>query len=99
MAESSTLVITAVPNPDEAEALQQYQKEAGPMFMAAGGQPARRLRLKSLIAGEPFGILLLMDFPSTEAIEKVFDSEEYKAIIPLRDKGVKKMTILIADEM
>ena len=46
-----------------------------------------------------FGMILVMSFKSKEVIESTFESEEYKALVPFRDKGFKKMDISIVDSM
>lgn len=99
MAEKATLLVTATPNGDEPEAMRSYLTDVGPLLMAAGGNPPRRLKVTNTVSGEPFGICMVMDFPSAEAIETVFESDAYKALIPGRDKGFRGINILIAADM
>ena len=52
-----------------------------------------------VIHGEPGGMLQMMDFDSADAISGMFESEDYAALIPVRDKGFAAMNIQLAHEM
>ena len=70
MADKTTLVVTAMPNPSEPEAAQAYIKGALPLLMGAGGQLIKRLKVQSAIAGKPaHGLVMMMDFPDREKLE------------------------------
>ena len=95
----ATLVVTALPNPNEMESLQEYLKGVSPLMQAAGGKPVKRLKVEKVIHGNPSGMVLVMDFDSAAAITEVFESDEYAALIPARDRGFAQVNILIAGEM
>lgn len=95
----ATLVVTATPNPNEMESVQTYLKGVMPLLMGAGAQLVKRLKVGEVINGNPSGMVLVMDFESDEAINTLFSSDEYAALIPVRDKGFTEMNILIAHEM
>jgi uncharacterized protein (DUF1330 family) len=99
MSEKTTLVVTAVPNSDEMESVQEYLQGVLPLLMGAGGQPVKRLKVEQVVHGNPSGMVLVMDFDSTEAIIDMFESEGYVALKSARDKGFKEMNILLAGEM
>ena len=100
MSNKTTLVVTAMPNADEQEAMQTYLAGVMPLLMGAGGQLVKRVIVKSSLTGKPsFGMALMMDFPDREAIESVFASDTYAALIPDRDKGFASIDICLADEM
>ena len=42
----ATLIVTAVPNPREMESVQAYLKGVLPIFVGAGGQLVKRLKVK-----------------------------------------------------
>ena len=95
---AATLIITASPNPEKGEAAQQYIGQALPMLIAAGGENLRRARVIKPVIGEAkFSATLIMDFPSADAIERMFSSDEYAAISPLREEGFFEMNILIGE--
>ena len=99
MNDKATLVVTATPNPKEMESVQGYLQGVLPLLMGAGGKPVKRLKVNEVIRGNPSGMVLVMDFDSDEAITALFESEEYAALIPMRDQGFKEMNILLTHEM
>jgi uncharacterized protein (DUF1330 family) len=99
MSEKSTLVVTAIPNPNEMESVQDYLKAVLPLFVGAGGKLVKRLKVAEVIRGNASGMVLVMDFDSDEAITGLFESDEYAALIPVRDRGFTEMNILLTHEM
>lgn len=96
----TTLIVTSTINPDEMEALQGYVQAVMPMLLEIGGKLVKRTKVTDVYFGEkPSEMVLMMDFPSKHALKDMFDSEAYKALIPLRNKGFKKVDILFADEI
>ena len=99
MADKTTLVVTAMPNPSEQESMQAYLKGAQPLLAEAGGQLVKRLKVQSTISGEACGMVLVMDFPDREKIEAMFASADYAALRPARDKGFSSINISFAAEL
>ncbi len=99
MNESTTLIVTATPNSNEMASVQQYLKGVMPLLMAAGGNLVKRQKVGKLIHGSPSGMVLVMDFDPANAISAMFDSDEYAALIPVRDRGFTEMNILLTHEM
>jgi glyoxylase-like metal-dependent hydrolase (beta-lactamase superfamily II) len=96
----ATLVVTAVPNPEGMEEMQKYLKGVVPVLVGNGGEILVRAKADKAVVGDVnFGMILVMSFASKGAIETTFESDEYKALIPLRDKGFKKMDVTIVDAM
>ncbi len=95
----ATLVVTAVPNPSEMDAAQEYLKGVLPILMGLGGQLVKRLKVGDVIYGRPSGMVLVMDFESEAAISNMFESQEYAALVPARDRGFTEMNILVTGEM
>jgi uncharacterized protein (DUF1330 family) len=85
MNEKTTLVVTAVPNPDEMGSVQEYLKGVLPLLMGAGGKPVKRLKVNEVIHGKPSAMVLVMDFESADAITNMFASDDYAALVPVRD--------------
>ena len=96
---STTLIVTAMPNPDEMASVQEYLQGVMPLLMGAGGRPVKRLKVDEVIHGKPSGMVLVMDFDSDEAITDLFESEDYAALVPIRDKGFAEMNIQLTHEM
>lgn len=95
----TTLIVTATPNANEMESVQNYLQGVLPLLMGVGGQLVKRLKVNKVINGNPSGMILVMDFESDQVITALFESDEYAALIPVRDQGFKEMNILISNEM
>jgi len=59
----------------------------------------KRLKVEKALNGNPSGMVLVMDFDSKEAVTSMFESEDYKALIPGRDKGFSEMNIMVTGEL
>jgi uncharacterized protein (DUF1330 family) len=44
-------------------------------------------------------MVLVMDFDSADAITGMFESKDYAALVPVRDRGFAEMNILLTQEM
>lgn len=99
MSEAATLVVTAVPNADEMTSVQEYLQGVMPLLTGAGGELAKRLTVDAVIHGNTAGMVLVMDFESADAVTELFDSDDYAALVPVRDRGFKEMNILITHTM
>ena len=99
MNEKTTLVVTAVPDPNEMGSVQEYLKGVLPLLMGAGGKPVKRLKVNEVIHGKASGMVLVMDFESAAAITDMFASDDYAALVPVRDKGFSEMNIQLTQEM
>ena len=88
MSDKATLIVTAMPNPNEMESLKRYQEEAGKLFDQAGAVVKNKFEIQSQPIGSAMKkMVFVVEFDSTETINNLFDSEEYKALIPFREKG------------
>jgi uncharacterized protein (DUF1330 family) len=99
MGEKATLVVTAVPNPDEMASVKEYLQGVLPLLTGAGGKLVKRLKTDRIIHGNPSGMALVMDFDSADAITQMFESDAYAALVPVRDRGFTEMNILLTREM
>ena len=97
--EKTTLVVMAVPNPNEMASVQSYLKGVLPLLKEAGGRLVKRLKVDRLILGKPSGMVLVMDFDSADAITAMFESDGYAALVPARDRGFTEMNIQLTQEM
>lgn len=95
MSDKATLIVTATPNPNEMEALKEYQQKATALLEGGGGKNLQRYEIQSSVVGGARKIVALLDFESTDVIEGILNSPEYQAIIPLRDKGFANLEIHI----
>ena len=97
MAEKTILFVTAMPNPEEKPAMQEYLQKVVPILAAAGGSLLVRGMIQKTVSGEPdYKMAMVMEFNSIEAVSAVFESKEYQELIPIRDRGFIKMDISLA---
>jgi len=100
MIQKTTLVVTSVPNPSQQEAMQEYVQGVMPLLLELGGVVVKRSMLTDTYHGEKaFTFLLIMDFPSKQALINMFESDAYQLLIPIREKGFKKIDIFFADDL
>lgn len=99
MAEKATLVVTATPDPNEMPSVQAYLQGVMPLLKGAGGMLVKRQKIGQVINGRPSGMVLVMDFDSSDAVTELFESEAYADLITVRDKGFTEMNILVARDM
>lgn len=99
MNEKATLVVTATPNREEMEAVHAYLQGVLPLLLNAGGQLVKRLKVDKVVNGNRSGMVLVMDFDSADAINDLFDSDDYVALIPVRDTGFSEMNIMVGHGM
>ncbi len=99
MSDKATLVVTAVPNPDEMASVQEYLRGVLPLLTGAGGALVRRLKTTAVVHGRPAGMVLVMDFESADAITALFESDAYRALVPVRDRGFSEMSILVTQPL
>ena len=97
---SATLVVLAIPNPAARDAEREYLAGVLPMLERAGGRDARRLRVDGILAGNAdYSRLLVMEFPSAEMLRALFESAEYQALVPLRNRAFVRIDMLVAQAL
>ncbi len=83
-------------NPDAPDALQTYFETTSPLLENVGARVVERFALGEPIVGESLGeSLMIVEYPDLLAVDGVFGSEAYKAIIPVRDKAFLKYNICV----
>ncbi len=96
----ATMVVTAIPNPEAKDDMQTYLSKVVPILMSNGGEIVFRGKADKAVLGEvSFGMLLVMNFDSAQTIEQIFASDEYQEIVPFRDRGFKKMDVVIMSDL
>ncbi|MDD2719790.1 MAG: DUF1330 domain-containing protein [Gallionella sp.] len=100
MTVKTTMIVTAVFNPDQMPSAQEYMQRAIPMLINGGGEIIRRVKVtRAVIGNKKYSVLLVMDFPSESAVDAIFSSDAYAAIVPLRDLGFKSIDIVFASPL
>ncbi len=101
MSETSvSLVVTATPNPEAMSEMQQYLGAAGPILASHGGEVIYRGKVGKALAGSAnFAMILVMKFESESTLEAALGSDAYQEIVPLREKGFKRMDFVVSHSM
>jgi uncharacterized protein (DUF1330 family) len=75
-------------NEDQPQALAQYLEATAPLLEAAGAQIVQRFVIGEDIVGQaPSQSVMIVNYPSRDAVDIVFQSDIYRAIAPIRDKA------------
>ena len=96
--EKSILIVAGFPDTNEQDALKHYTQNVGPLLAEAGGKPISKYAIKEKLHGEhsPANVFIA-EFPSDNAIKAFFNTDEYKALLPYRNKAFKSINIYIAN--
>ncbi len=79
----------------DADSMKKFGEASNPIIKAHGGQfIARRSKIVPAIGEAPKTVTIVM-FESLAKAQAYFQAPEYKAIIPLRDKGAKFRSYLV----
>ena len=88
------LVVNATPNPENQADIQAYTRGVLPLLEKAGGKALRRAKLKNVIKGvAKYPLFLFMEFEDGEKVKGLFESEEYKKLVPHRVKAFSDLNI------
>lgn len=84
-------------NPDEPIALAAYLSATGPLLEAAEAKIVGEYTLSEAISGGGSGAtIMVVRYPTRDAVNKVFLSEEYRRVMPARDRAFKIYEVSIA---
>lgn len=75
-------------NEEQPRALASYLKATGPLLEAVGAKIIQRFTVNEAVVGsQPSQSVMIIDYPSREAVGQVFSSKIYQDVIPIRDKA------------
>lgn len=85
-------------NEDDPQALAQYFDVTTPLMQRAGAQIVQRFTMQAPVVGTALAqMMILVDYPDEAAVRAVFDSPEYLALRPVRDRAFRTYQISIVD--
>lgn len=91
------LIVLATRRPNSDEDYDAYLSVAGPLMMAAGGVFAATYgKLDDVVGLNGVEQTIIVDFPDEAAVRSLFDSPEYQAVAPLRDKAFDQLNMILA---
>lgn len=85
------LIVNAVPNMDDTASFKSYLSQIVDIFKQYGGSNFQRFKTVEQIMGQG-GIkaAAVIEFPSSDAIHKMYTSKEFNALNDLRKKAYKQ---------
>ena len=94
------LIINAIADKENTEAMQAYVGKIGPVFEKNGGKFIAKYKVTEQLAGEQGPeVMAIAEFPNNEAIKEMVNSEDFKALAELRAKAYSKLNLMISSEM
>ncbi len=88
------VLVTGWLNPDGQEALAEYQAAAGPIMAANGARPVLKAKPDQAWIGEAPDVVVMMDFPSTDAVTAAFGDPAYTQLVPIRDQAFSRLDVV-----
>lgn len=84
----------------EDAALAQYLEVSARLLERANAVVTKRFAVNEAVIGSgTVKSVIMVEYPSREAVDAVFLSEEYQALIPIRDRAFASYDISIAEQM
>ena len=84
---------------DQPMALAEYLRVTTPLLDRAGARIMKRFTVSERVVGSaPAQSVMIVEYPSRAAVAQVFNSAEYHAVIPVRDRAFLTYHISIASE-
>jgi uncharacterized protein (DUF1330 family) len=96
---SSYMIVTCRMDPNQKQHFGHYVTNARPIFARFGGRPAGQYAIAEKVVGSGDTThVLVMTFPSADAIKGVMADPEYQALIPARTQAFPTLDIMIATD-
>ena len=93
-----TYLVVTIKAVKDREAFRQYAEQVKPIIERHGGKYLAAEKQAQVRAGEwPFVRTVIVEFPSLEAAKAWYDSAEYRAIIPLRERAIDANIVMVRD--
>lgn len=84
---------------DAPDALAAYFRITDPLLKRAGARIVKRFSIHDVVVGKrPAQTVVMVEYPSREAVDMVFGSPEYASVIKYRDRAFLDYAITIIDE-
>ena len=91
------VTIVATVNPAGTEELTFYAEKVSELYKKANAIPVNKFKVSQALIGDYVPSLVsIMEFPDLESVNGVFESDEYKKLIPVREKAFSKLEAYIS---
>lgn len=85
---------------DAPDALAAYFSVTDPLLKRAGARIVKRFAVNDVVIGSnPSQTVVIVEYPSREAVDSVFKSPEYAAVRAVRDRAFSTYAITIVDDL
>ncbi|TPN82789.1 DUF1330 domain-containing protein [Aquimarina algicola] len=92
------LTIVATIDPHGKDELSHYLEKVGALYKKVDAKPVNKFKVtKPLIGNHKPSLVSIMEFPNMNSLNSVFESEEYKQLIPYREKAFSKLEAYISE--
>jgi uncharacterized protein (DUF1330 family) len=82
------------------DALAAYFRVTDPLLKRAGARIIKRFAVNDVVVGtHPSQTVVMVEYPSREAVDSVFKSAEYAAVKATRDRAFSTYAITIVDDL
>ena len=86
-------------NEDDPFALGEYFRVTGPLMDRVGAKIVKRFRINEVgSACRPAKTVMIVNYPDRAAVDSVFESAEYRAIKPMRDRAFLDYHVSVASD-
>lgn len=92
------LIIIAFVNLNEKEAFEHYKSEIRAKYELVGAKPVKYPVKQGVIGKKKPDFIMVVEFPNQKALEKLFNSEDYKKLIPYRTKAFTDLKVFISEK-
>ena len=93
-----TYVVVTIKKIMDLEAFREYAVVAQPLVERHGGRYLAVDKEPEVLSGEwPFVRTIIVAYPNLAAAQKVYDSPEYKRIVPIRQRAVDANIAIVRD--
>jgi len=96
--QTALLFFVGTPDPSQLDARMEYTQRARALLAGAGAQPMGKFRTtEHLIGNRETGFVSVAIFPSADSAHRFFhESPAYRDIVPLRDRALPELNVLLA---
>lgn len=88
------VVACLTPHPENHADYETYISTALPLLERFGGRVAQQFPVGDVVVGrKPAETIMVVEYPDLASVHALFDSEEYKALIPVRDRAFSTYSV------
>lgn len=93
------LIIIGFINSQEQESFNHYSTQINQLYDNVGAEVTSRYPIvQTLLGEEKPDFILVVEFPDQQSLQQLFTSEEYKNLVPYREKAFSKINVFISTE-